>query len=128
MSKTNWKGFERDIAKALGVERYSKFHLGESVPDVIKKLDSDNFLVIEAKNRKSIVVGKEMQKIEKYRETDKDIPVIAFRKTNSSITTIYIRLKDFRRLYRWSKRKKNSLHLDSIVVNLNFKDFKKMVG
>ena len=127
MSKTNWKGFERDIAKALGVERYSKNHLGESVPDVVKQLDPDNFLVVECKNKKSIVVKKEMNSIEKYRESEKDIPIICFRKTNSSITSVFIRLKDYKRLYKWVKKRKKSLHLGSIVISLSWKDFLRMV-
>ncbi len=127
MSKTGWKKFELDIARALGVERYSKSHLGESVPDVVKCLDPGNRLLIECKNRNNLIIEKEIKEIEKYRENESDILLICYRKTYSNKTKVLMRLKYFKKLYRWIKNGKRDLQFENIVVSLEWSDFKGMV-
>ena len=130
MSKTNWKGFERDVGKALEVERYSKTALGEESPDIIKYIGK-YFLVIECKNRKYINVDEEMNEVEKYRRDKKDIIILCLRKTNSKKTGAYMKMKDFKKLYKWLKKlmktKKTYLQTEEIVVRLDWNDFLWMV-
>jgi len=131
MSKTNWKGFERWIAKALGVERYSKTALGEKAPDVLKQLDVNTTLVIECKNRNSINIDKEMEDSEKYRVTDTDIVVLCYRKTNSKKVDVFLREKDFEKLccqlMKVVRTQKTYLQIQEMVVRLDWKDFLGMV-
>jgi len=130
MSKTNWKGFERDVARALEVERYSKTTLGEESPDIIKYIGK-YFLVIECKNRKYINTDEEMNEAEKYRRDKKDIIILCFRKTNSKKTDVYMKMKDFKKLYKWLKElikaEKRYLQTEEMAVRLDWNDFLFMV-
>ena len=127
MSKTNWKGFERDIARSLGVERYSKSHLGMSVPDVIKKLKSKLRLIIECKNKKHIVIEKEMKSAKKHLKSEKDLSILCFRKTGSPKTNVFISLRDFRKIFA-TVDKKNYLQMQDITLSLKWKDFLKIIS
>lgn len=124
---SNWKSFERDVAKMFGVERHSKTALGESVPDVLKKLDNNHTLVIECKNKKVVVVEKEMKDIEKHRINKGDIPILCYRKTNSKKTQVFMKLKDFKIFYKWVIRvRKSCVQSEEIVIRLDIEDFKWM--
>ncbi len=130
MSKTNWKGFERFIANALGVERFSKTALGTKVPDVLKEL-GDHTLVIECRNRTNIVIEKSMVDAESHRMSEKDIVTLCYRKTNSKKVDVYMEMKDFKKLYKWLNKlirvEKNYLQLQNMVVRLDWNDFLWMV-
>jgi len=120
MSRTNWKGLELLVARALGVERYSKKHLGEEGPDVVKKLDGYS-IIIETKNRESVDVEKSLKQVEGYTKKG-DIPVFIFRETRKHSLEAYMRLKYFRLLYKKLKEK-NALLSGNIILQLTYKDF-----
>jgi len=125
MSRTNWKGLELLVARALGVERYSKKHLGEEGPDVVKELD-DYSIIIETKNRESVDVEESLKQVEGYAKKG-DIPVFIFRKTRKHSLEAYIRLKHFRLLYKKLKEK-NALLSGNIILQLKYGDFIHIVG
>jgi len=127
VSRTNWKGFERFIARALGVERYSKSHLGEKAPDVIKEL-GDYLLVIECRNRKNINLSKEIEDAESHRMDHRDIVALCFRKTNSKKIDVYMKIKDFEKFYQNVFRtQKSYLQSQEMVVRLNWENFLWMI-
>ena len=131
MSKTNWKGFERWIAKALGVERYSKTALGEKAPDVLKQLDVNTTLVIECRNRNNINITKEIEDAESHRVADTDIVALCYRKTNSKKVDVFLKMKDFQKFYskliKVVRTQKTYLQTQEMVVRLDWKDFLGMV-
>ena len=124
MSRTNWKGFERFVARALGVERYSKGHLGESAPDVVKKF-GDYTLIIECRNRKILKLEEYMKDAKSYRKGSKDIIILCYRKTNSKMIDVFLTIKDFEKLYYQSTNicQKTYLQIQEIVLKLDWNDF-----
>ena len=124
MSRTNWKGFELVVAKALGVERYSKSYLGESAPDVIKPMKNFN-IVIDTKNRKKLNLVDEILNLEAYKTNSSDVMLLCFRKTNSKKTVVYIKVFYFLRLLE--EAIKRDLQFEDLVINLSWEDFLGMV-
>ena len=121
MSRTNWKGLERKVARDLGEERNSKRGLGESVPDVVKKLDDGSSIIIETKNKVSVNIEESLKQVEKYIKKG-DIPVFVFRKTGKHSLEVYIKLRYFRLLCKKMKEK-SSFFSGNMVLQLTYKDF-----
>ncbi|MBA7711392.1 hypothetical protein ES703_120353 [subsurface metagenome] len=124
MSRTGWKRFELFVAKALGVERNSKKHLGESAPDVIKPMGIFD-IVIDCKNQKALKLVDEILNLERYKTNNSDIMAICFRKTNSKKTIVYMKTFYFLRLMEEGIKK--NLRFKDLVVSLSWEDFLGMV-
>jgi len=121
---SNWKGFERFVSKALGVERYSKSHLGESAPDIVKSMGNFD-VVIDCKNRKVLNVEGGILKLEAYKTNSSDIMAICYRKTGKHNIDVYMKMFYLLRLLKEAKEK--DLQFADLVVRLDWKDFLDMV-
>lgn len=120
MSRTNWKGLERAVAKDLGVKKVG--NTGESTADVVVKMGRRS-IYIECKNRKNINIREELEKVsKKRRDLINDFSALVYKKTNSRKNAVFMKAEDFVLL------EKSSLLNKDIIIELQYEDFINLVN
>jgi len=131
--KSNWKIFERKLARELRGKRILK--KGKSVPDIKIEVNNKTDIYIEAKKRKNSSIPKWFRNMYKYEGEKKNtLRVLCYVKPYSRNIKVFMSVRTYRKIITLFKGKPGS-HSYSIyktdfmssIIELDYKSFKNII-
>ena len=129
MSQTNWKNFERRIAKELGGKRI--LEKGRSVADVEILVGTAYAILIDCKARKksNLHPAQGLAKLEDYCEAHRvdSVGVLCWRDNGKRTVSVYMYLESLNVLLGLAAKIPVDIYKGTLIVSIDYKDFKELV-